>query len=307
MLYLVGMRRHHVRLPIAGLDVRHVEDIVDDRTLASLAQRYTPAELCFALKPHILRQTLLDGHDTAQYVDSDLRFYADPHVLTHELGQDKDVVLSPHVLTDLSYDGKRPRARAMLTSGAFNGGYLAVRRSAEGMRFLDWWGNAVFRLGRVQPSRGTHGDQRWLDLAPALFPTAAIIRNPGANVAYWNLHERELSRDDEGLKANGVPLVFFHFSGLDPQRADGISVFQDRFVAAPGSVLGSLFADYSDELSTARREFAAAETYDYERWWHGSGLLARWGRRARRVREDVSVARHGPVALPPPGPGRGPL
>jgi glycosyltransferase involved in cell wall biosynthesis len=58
-------------------------------------------------------------------------------------------------------------------------------------------------------------DQRWLDYLPALFPHT-VVRDPGCNVAYWNLHERPLSRSDEGVRAGGAPLRFFHFSGFDP-------------------------------------------------------------------------------------------
>jgi hypothetical protein len=59
-------------------------------------------------------------------------------------------------------------------------------------------------------------DQRWLDLAVASSNGIGVLRDPGLNVAYWNLHERALLPDEcGGWTVNGRPLKFFHFSGYD--------------------------------------------------------------------------------------------
>src|SRR3712207_7315365 len=37
----------------------------------------------------------------------------------------------------------------------------------------------------------------------------AILRDPGHNVAYWNLSSRRVTRDGDGYAVNGRPLRFF--------------------------------------------------------------------------------------------------
>ena len=43
-------------------------------------------------------------------------------------------------------------------------------------------------------SRNMFTDQRWVDFVPSLFDHL-ILKDPGCNVAYWNLHGRELTLD----------------------------------------------------------------------------------------------------------------
>ncbi len=56
-------------------------------------------------------------------------------------------------------------------------------------------------------------DQRWCDLVPALFPSAAIIHDRGCNVASWNLGHRRISFTPAGdILAGGSRLRFYHFT-----------------------------------------------------------------------------------------------
>ena len=48
-----------------------------------------------------------------------------------------------------------------------------------------------------------HYDQRWLDLVPALFDDVHIVRDPGCNVAYWNLPERYVTLTPNGIPTHG--------------------------------------------------------------------------------------------------------
>jgi hypothetical protein len=67
-------------------------------------------------------------------------------------------------------------------------------------------------------------DQKWINLVPCLFNEIHILRNPGCNVAYWNLHERFLTRESTGYVVNGnSALTFFHYSGYSPSRPDQLS------------------------------------------------------------------------------------
>jgi len=59
----------------------------------------------------------------------------------------------------------------------------------------------------------------YMNLAPVLFPDVKIIRHPGYNFAFWNVHERELTRQDNTYFVNRkYPLVFIHFAKFNPLK-----------------------------------------------------------------------------------------
>ena len=60
-------------------------------------------------------------------------------------------------------------------------------------------------------------DQKWCNLVPCFFDGVVILRDPGYNVASWNLSHRKMRFDAEGLALiNGHPLRFYHFTKLGP-------------------------------------------------------------------------------------------
>src|SRR4029079_6460495 len=105
----------------------------------------------------------------------------------------------------------------------------------------------------VRPADGRFVDQRWMDLAPSYFDVA-IWKDPGCNVAYWNLHDREVTRGASGYEVNGGPLRFFHFSGFSRLRPSESS----KYIFGPprrgfpeNPTLARLFRDYQRSLLDA--------------------------------------------------------
>ena len=87
----------------------------------------------------------------------------------------------------------------------------------------------------------THGvfvDQKWCNLIPCFFDDVKTLRDPGFNVASWNLSSREVRITDTGeIRVNGEPLRFFHFTKLGPVG------------------------------DTMTRRYAGGNTDVYELWW----------------------------------------
>ena len=79
------------------------------------------------------------------------------------------------------------RAGEARGAGVFNSGFVAVGQS--GRPFLDWWASRLRRDCLFCEPMGVHADQRWLDFVPSYFDHH-VLRDPGINVAQWNLHER---------------------------------------------------------------------------------------------------------------------
>jgi hypothetical protein len=246
-----------------------------------IVERYTAPEVCFALKPRLIAHLLAQGFEQVHYVDSDIVFYDRPQPLVEALAS-ADVSLTPHYLHPPEEDGKSPNALTLLQAGVFNAGYVGVRNTPEGRRFASWWAAIVARYGQLNPKAGMSGDQRWLDLVPALFPGAQILRTPGANVGYWNLHERTLRQERGRYMVGESPLLFFHFSGFDPERAGQLSRYQDRFDVGENDALLRLTTEYAAALSRADYHKWSRLKYRHHRWWHGDSYVARKFRRYAR-------------------------
>ena len=230
-----------------GVQLLPLEHCVPAEILARMRTRYSASELCFAVKPYLIAYLLDAGAGQVHYLDADCCAYASLAPLVEQLSS-ADVLLTPHALTPIPDDGRTPAPLTVLRGGAFNAGYLGVRNTAGGLRFARWLGEMTAQFAHNAPDLGMCGDQRWLDLVPALFPGHAICRAPGANVAYWNLHERALARTGARFTVNGEPLLFFHFSGWRAARPEQLSIHQNRHRTRDNPALEALLADYAARL-----------------------------------------------------------
>ncbi len=176
-----------------------------------MATYYDVTELATALKPTLIRRLLADS-EVVMYLDPDIEVYDSLDSLFAGAAE-HGIALTPHVVAPMPRDGLDITEEAVFRSGQFNLGFIAVSTGA--VEFLDYWEERVRRFAVIDPDNGYFTDQRWVDAVPALFPNV-VCRDVGCNVAYWNLHERDLAVDDDGnWSVNGEPLRFFHFSGHD--------------------------------------------------------------------------------------------
>ena len=220
----------------------------------------TPLELCCASKPYVIAHLLERGFRRVIFLDSDILVHARLDVALAALDRSA-VLLTPHVLEPLPRDGRQPDEGRLLVSGAYHAGFVAVRAGAGG--FVSWWAERVAEACEVDPERGRYLDQKYLDVAAATFDGVAALRDPGYNVAYWNLHERRLARGPDGWSANGRPLVCFHFSGFDPAHPAVVSRHQDRYTMDGLGEPARLFADYRARLEAAGHAAHAREPYGF--------------------------------------------
>lgn len=226
---------------------------------------YSAFELCNALKPWLLRRLLATTpHDRCIYLDADVFPFGPLADALAEL-EFASVLLTPHGLSP------PPAAAAELETlnlkyGVYNGGFLGVRACTESMRFLDWQAGRLATLG----FRGWHDvyvDQLWLNLAPVYFEGVKAWRHPGANVANWNLYERELVRAGDGYTANGQPLLFAHMSNWRFDAPDDWTLGRPLAPGTDGSIIAEIGRRYRDALADAGHE-------DCRRWPYGFGTFA---------------------------------
>ncbi len=220
------------------------------------AMKYDILELNTNVKPTFLKYLLRQrGLDEVVYLDPDIFVYAPLEPVFAALAE-QDAALTPHMTAPV-FDGKSPSEQDLLFNGTYNLGFFAVRGTPGGASLLDWWERRCLDAGYSEGRSGLFVDQKWMNLAPGMFDVA-ILRDPGCNMAYWNLHERTLVSDSgkDGLRVLGpqseAPLRFFHFSGLDPADHAMLSRNTDRFTLSERPDLQEIFASYREAVLHAR-------------------------------------------------------
>ncbi|MCP1215520.1 hypothetical protein NKW53_05500 [Acetobacter orientalis] len=170
-------------------------------------------ELCTAVKGKMLCRLLEQGAEKVVYIDPDIAVFSDLSDIDRALDT-HDVILTPHQLyPDSTEEAIRDNEIGSLKFGIYNLGFVAVSGRAEGYRFAKWWRDRLLSFCFDDVPNGLFTDQKWCDHVPAFFENVMILRDPGYNVASWNLSQRPIAIDSDGIirAANSI-LKFFHFT-----------------------------------------------------------------------------------------------
>lgn len=228
-------------------DELHTVDQLAIPNLSSWLFKHDIVELCTAAKgPAMWKLLNRPDADRVFFFDPDIVVFDDLSALHGELDHGS-VLLTPHQL----HPEERPDAVidneiCSLKHGIYNLGFVGVRKTEHGLAFARWWRDRLLEWCYADIPNGLFTDQRWCDLAPALFDDVRILRNPRFNVATWNLTHRHVTLGDQGrLNVEGEPLGFFHFSGFD----SGAQKIMLRKYAPVGSPLFELHDWYVREMA----------------------------------------------------------
>ncbi len=256
--------------------------------LGVMALRYEILEFCTAIKPFALSHLLerLQG-DALVYLDPDIHVLSPMSELLDAL-HSSSIVLTPHLLGAVD-DAALPGEVEVLKTGTYNLGFLALRADAASRALLAWWSERLFDRCLNDASSGYFVDQRWMELAPSLFDGVRILREPGYNVAYWNLHERMIVEAADGYAVCGRPVRFFHFSGFSPAARGVLSRHQTRHDARDYPNLLGLLDDYAEALVAEGHPAYAEAPYRFARLANGARVSTPV-RRALRVLIDRGLA-----------------
>ena len=215
----------------------------------NMFKRYSITELNTAVKPQYFNYFIKNNSTIRNfiYLDPDILVYKPFHELEEEL-KSSEIIITPHITKPID-DNMQQAENNFLNAGLYNLGFIALRRGKESAKLLDWWAKRLETKAYVDFANGLFTDQLWINFVPLFFESVHIFRHPGYNMAYWNLHERQLSPSNEVMAVNTLyPLVFFHFSGYSPLKAGILSKYQDRFSFENRTDVARLFADYASRL-----------------------------------------------------------
>lgn len=158
------------------------------------------------------------------------------------------LVLTPHTIAPTP-DWETPNEQDHLNTGIFNLGFIGLRNNETARQFVAWWQQRLTYECRIDLCEGLFVDQHWVNFAPIYYNNVLIEKHTGYNVAYWNVHERQLSNQGGTWLVNGTDeLQFFHYSGYGVTRPDAISKYQTRYTFAQRPDLLPLFRLYHQHL-----------------------------------------------------------
>jgi glycosyltransferase involved in cell wall biosynthesis len=270
---------------------------LDPEVFMRMVIYYDVTELSTALKPLGLKYLLDTGSEIAIYLDPDIEVFSELVEIPKHL-ESANIALTPHSLHGFPNDELRPTARDIMASGTFNLGFIAVKNSEQSYEFLSWWNEKLIFDCISDVENNLFTDQRWIDFVPSYY-SFTIIREYGYNVAYWNLHEREITKVDSGYYVNSSPLRFFHFSGYSPNKPWILSKHvadKPRVVISSNSLLKELAESYGKSAVEHGWDIKSSLAYGYSKFNEQIILTPRI---RKRYRNEVIEATRGKVEFPP--------
>jgi lipopolysaccharide biosynthesis glycosyltransferase len=247
--YIVLVDRIHplINSPDHRIFVLEIAQIEKD--ILKLAEKFNIIELNTAVKPQVYLHLFNSlKAEKVIYLDPDIRVYTSLQPLIATLDQ-FDILVTPHILTSIPDDGKKPMENDFLNYGLYNLGFLALRKSDEVLEMLQWWRSRTYKYGFIDLKKGLFVDQLWINLIPIFHQKVKVLLEPGYNMGPWNLHERTLHKEHNKYLVNErYPLYFYHFSTFNPLNTPSIHPVFNRFDFANRPDLRPIYAAYADEL-----------------------------------------------------------
>ena len=242
-----------------------------------IAFKFNIIELNTALKPSFIKFLFYKKNvSKLLYFDPDVFVFSPLDSLFDELNR-HSALLTPHILSPGTAGAILPDT-AFLRFGVFNLGFIGMRLTQEISQLLDWWEHRCLYYGNIDVTEGIFVDQKWMNLYPCFSDDIRILRLPGCNMAYWNLHERKLRKSADGWLVNDSSrLMFFHFSNLDPADQESIKKSLVKPTLKEREDLREIFSEYREQLYRHGYEEEKKVRYHYDYYSNGLpiGGLAR--------------------------------
>jgi hypothetical protein len=298
-LWAVITDKHPVSLSIDWTQEPFDRIIYLDELIGDQADKWifghTIVEACTAVKAAAANLILSEEEcEKLLYFDPDIAVFNSLENVI-DLLDVHSIILTPHQTCPVRSEKKQAiidNEICSLSHGAYNLGFIAMSNCPEARRFCKWWDERLRDWCHDRKEIGIFVDQKWCDLVPSFFDDVMILRDPGYNVASWNLDNRKMKFDNDGLALiNGHPLRFFHFTKLGP-----VGDSMTKRYAGMNFEIYELWAWYKRKVE-AHREDAIPENY----WHYGSfdnGVaIPPEARALYRERSDLNTAFSEPFSV----------
>ena len=211
-----------------------------------MAFKYNIIEFNTSLKPFFIQYLFDNGYEKIIYLDPDMMVFNSIEFI-YDLLTDYSIVLTPHLTKPISTNERiYPLENMFLFVGTFNLGFIGISDRPDSRSILKWWKlKCSIECFMDYHQSGLFVDQKWCSLFPGFSDKVFVLRHQGCNMAIWNLQEREIKNS---LINDYFPLIFYHFSGYDPNRSDCISPKQSIYTFHNRPDLEEIFSEYNNSV-----------------------------------------------------------
>jgi hypothetical protein len=199
------------------------------------------------VKPAVLKTLVEEGWETIIYLDPDMLVMSPLDDLMEIVAQNS-LTLTPHILNMYEENTIMNFDKTLLNAGMFNAGFIGLSQSQETNIFLNWWESRTYGYVGLFTNSGLNYDQRWLDLSPGYVERLCILRDPGVNVAYYNLTNRSVQFENGLFRVNGSILKLMHFSGFRPEMLPSSNIYEPDVLVSDFGLLECIFRMYAEKL-----------------------------------------------------------
>jgi hypothetical protein len=289
---LSSLERSKIQVDFAEELFDHVAWL-DDFIIPDLSAwifKHNVVELCTAVKGYYLDKLVKDGAEKIMYIDPDIVIFNNLDPLD-KLLDEHAILLIPHLVdyTDDPHSISDNEINGTMRHGTFNFGFLGVNSTKkDGARFTDWWWKRLFDYCYADYDQGLFTDQKWGDLIPSFFEDYHIVRDPGYDVASWNLDCRQVIINNEGqLRINeNYPLRFYHYTGYDSGAGMGVI----NYLTAEGnnSIVNELWGWYNHQLMLNGQKELGGTSCSFDFFENGDKVTNEM-RKVYRTRPDLQA------------------
>ncbi len=227
----------------------------EDKELLAVKSTRNAGEYCWTCTPSLPLFIFKKYPKISEitYLDSDLFFFSSPEPIFDELGS-KSIGIIPHNFSKPLLE-KYPTIQK--TSGIYNVGLLVFKNNKEGLECLNWWRDRCLEWCYADYKDGKMGDQLYLNDWPERFSSVCVIKNPGADLAGWNLDNYKLTFKNGSILVDNKPLIFYHFHMVDIYK-DG--TFDIRFYNLSEEVILNIYLPF---INAVKEEFPKDFEFGY--------------------------------------------
>lgn len=220
------------------------------------------------------------------YLDPDIYVYSD-FVELRELLETRPIILCPHLLDSGNIDMEL----SSTAHGVYNLGFLAVNRSNEAKKFIDWWAERLYLFCYDDISNGIFTDQKWIDLAPCFFDVE-IFKHRGYDFAPWSLLNSEMNRIGESIYVKEDLLRFIHYSGY----GESIEKCIREWLPKDQTIFKELYSEYSTLHDENDHDHISQTPWSYANYESGEKIndTVRW---SYRKDYELMFATNNPFSL----------